>query len=40
MALVELSAPKLRSLVSSAVVEAAGVAIGEVTTPSGLLIAG
>jgi len=39
-ALIELSAPKLQRLVSSAVVQAAGVVLGEVATPSGLLIAG
>lgn len=39
-ALIELSAPKLQHLVSSAVVQAAGVVLGEVATPSGLLIAG
>ncbi len=39
-ALIELSAPKLQRLVSSAVVQAAGVIVGEVATPSGLLIAG
>ncbi len=40
VALIELSAPKLQRLVSSAVVQAAGVIVGEVATPSGLLIAG
>ena len=40
LALIELSAPKLQRLVSSAVVQAAGVVVGEVATPSGLLIAG
>ena len=40
VALIELSAPKLQRLVSSAVVQAAGVVVGEVTTPSGLLLAG
>jgi len=40
VALIELSAPKLQRLVSSAVVQAAGVVVGEVATPSGLLIAG
>lgn len=40
VALIELSAPKLQRLVSSAVVQAAGVVLGEVATPSGLLIAG
>lgn len=40
VALIELSAPKLQRLVSSAVVQAAGVIVGEVPTPSGLLIAG
>lgn len=40
VALVELSAPELQRLVSSAVVEAAGVVLGEVATPSGLLVAG
>ena len=40
VALLELSAPKLQRLVSSAVVHAAGVIVGEVATPSGLLIAG
>ncbi len=40
VALIDLSEPKLRSLVSSALVEAAGVVLGEVTTPSGLLVAG
>jgi len=39
-ALIELSAPKLQRLVSSAVVQAAGVVLGQVATPSGLLIAG
>ncbi len=39
-ALIELSAPKLQRLVSSAVVQAAGVVVGEVATPSGLLVAG
>ena len=39
-ALIELAAPKLQRLVSSAVVQAAGVVLGEVATPSGLLIAG
>lgn len=39
-ALIELSAPKLQRLVSSAVVQAAGVVLGEVATPSGLLVAG
>jgi len=40
VALIELSAPRLQRLVSSAVVQAAGVVLGEVATPSGLLIAG
>jgi hypothetical protein len=40
VALIELSAPKLQRLVSSAVVQAAGVVLGEVATPSGLLVAG
>lgn len=40
VALIELSAPKLQRLVSSAVVQAAGVALGGVATPSGLLVAG
>lgn len=40
VALIELSAPKLQRLVSSAVVQAAGVDLGEVATPSGLLVAG
>ncbi len=40
VALIELSAPKLQRLVSSAVVETAGVMVGAVATPSGLLIAG
>ena len=40
VALIELSAPKLQRLVSSAVVQAAGVVVGEVATPSGLLVAG
>lgn len=40
VALIELSAPKLQRLVSSAVVETAGVVLGEVATPSGLLVAG
>ncbi len=40
VALIELSAPKLQRLVSSAVVQAAGVILGEVATPRGLLIAG
>lgn len=39
-ALVELSQPGLQRLISSAVVEAAGVALGDVATPTGLLIAG
>lgn len=39
MALIELSTPSLPRLVSSAVVQAAGVVVGEVPTP-GLLIAG
>jgi len=39
-ALIELSVPKLQRLVSSAVAEAAGVMVGEVTTPSGLRVAG
>ncbi len=40
VALFELAAPRLQSLVSSAVVHAAGVALGDVATPSGLLVAG
>ncbi len=40
VALIELSAPKLQRLVSSAVVQAVGVLLGEVATPSGLLVAG
>jgi len=40
VALIELSAPKLQRLVSSAVVQAADVVLGEVATPSGLLVAG
>ncbi len=40
VALIELAAPKLQRLVSSAVVEAAGVVVGEVATPGGLLVAG
>ena len=40
VALFELAAPKLQSLVSSAVVHAAGVALGDVATPSGLLVTG
>ena len=40
MAMVELSAPKLQSLVSAAVFHAALVVLGELATPSGLLIAG
>ena len=40
VALIELSAPKLRGLVGSAVVHAARVDVGEVATPSGLLVAG
>jgi hypothetical protein len=40
VALIELSMPKLQGLVSSAVVQAAGVVVGEVATPAGLLIAG
>lgn len=40
LALIELSDPKLQRLVSSAVVQAAGVVVGEVATPGGLLIAG
>jgi len=39
-AVIELSVPKLKGLVSSAVVQAAGVALGEVATPSGLVVAG
>ncbi len=39
VALIELSAPDLQRLVSSALVQAAGVVVGEVATPSGLLIA-
>ncbi|MCA1672520.1 MAG: SEC-C domain-containing protein [Actinobacteria bacterium] len=39
VALIELSAPKLQRLTSSAVVQAAGVALGDVATPSGLLMA-
>jgi hypothetical protein len=39
VALIELSAPKLPRLVSAAVVEAAGLVVGDVTTPSGLLVA-
>jgi len=38
--LVELSAPKLKGLVSSAVLQAAAVDLGEVATPGGLLVAG
>lgn len=40
VALIELSAPKLQRLVSSAVVQSAGVVLGDVTTPAGLLVAG
>ncbi len=40
VALIELSAPKLQRLVSSAVVQAAGVFVGDVATPGGLLVAG
>ena len=40
VALIELSAPKFKRLVSSAVVQAAGVVVGDVATPSGLLAAG
>ncbi|MDQ3640370.1 MAG: SEC-C domain-containing protein [Actinomycetota bacterium] len=40
VALIELSAPKLQRLISSAVVQAAGVVLGEVATPAGLLVAG
>ncbi len=40
LALIDLAAPKSQTLVSSALVYAAGVAIGEVATPSGLLVAG
>lgn len=40
VALIELSRPEMRRLVSSAVVQAAGVALGDVPTPSGLLVAG
>lgn len=40
VALIELSTPKLQRLVSSAVIEAAGVVVGQVATPGGLLIAG
>jgi len=39
VALIELSTPSLQRLVSSAVVQAAGVVVGEVPTPGGLLIA-
>jgi hypothetical protein len=40
VALIELSAPKFQRLVSSAVVQAAGVVVGDVATPGGLLVAG
>jgi len=40
VALIELASPKLQSLVSSAVVHAAGVALGDVASPGGLLVAG
>ena len=40
VALIDLSTPKLQRLVASAVVQAAGVVVGEVATPGGLLIAG
>ena len=40
MALVELTVPKLQRLMSSAVLEAAAVVTGDVTTPAGLLVAG
>ena len=40
VALIELSSPKLQRLVSSSVIQAAGVALGDVATPTGLLIAG
>jgi len=39
-ALIELSAPKSQRLVSSAVVQAAAVVVGDVATPGGLLVAG
>lgn len=39
-ALIELSSPKLPRLVSSAVVQAAAVALGDVATPTGLLVVG
>ncbi len=40
VALIELSAPTFQRLVSSAVVQAAGVVVGGVATPGGLLVAG
>ena len=40
VALIELSSPKRQRLLSSAVVQAASVALGNVATPTGLLIAG
>lgn len=40
LALIELADPGLQRLVSSAVVQAAGVILGEVETPRGLLVAG
>ncbi len=39
-ALIELSVPELQRLVASAVIQAAGVVLGDVATPSGLLVAG
>ncbi|MGH8992267.1 MAG: hypothetical protein ACRDZ7_12220 [Acidimicrobiia bacterium] len=40
VALIELATPRLRRLMSSALLQAAGVALGDVATPSGLLVAG
>ena len=40
VALIELSAPKRQRLVSSALVQAAGVVVGDVATPGGMLITG
>ena len=39
VALIELSTPEFQKLVSSAVVEAAAVVVGEAATPGGLLVA-
>ncbi len=40
LALIELAAPDLQRLVGSAVLEAAAVAVGDVATPSGILVSG